>query len=154
MQGMSPRSVHNVAAHIGTAPLRAIPPAKLGFEIWLDRIRHLRQQEGSRAISSQLAALANAGHQLFDSLFPRKLLGLELIPFKRARFGHGPIALGRAIEAVISAGAAGSIVRVTMAGVATPRAPLRSLEFGTDRHLSRRPSRKARTHSDQQKSVA
>jgi hypothetical protein len=62
MQGMNPRSVHNVSAHhIGTAPLYAAPPVERGFfAIWLEESHHPGEQEGS----SQ-SATANAAHDLF-----------------------------------------------------------------------------------------
>jgi len=115
MQGMNPRSVHNVSPHnIGTASLTTTVPAQRGF-------REMALM-GLTTLASMKAAANQQSRQM--------LLMTSLIRCSRAsssacscfhsgvsRFGHGLISWDRAIEAVMSSAvAAGCFVRLAMAG--------------------------------------
>jgi hypothetical protein len=104
---------------------------------------------------AQSAAAANAAQHLFDSLLPRKLLGLQLIPFSRAPLRPWPGGSRSRTGDIAGIGGNGRLrpwrrdVRLRRHRVAHS---LRLLGFGSNRLMSRRAAAKARPHPDQQKS--
>jgi hypothetical protein len=151
---LGPTSVHK---HLSTIPLTTNAAVRKPARA-CQRQRHFRDPTSVthfREWEGGSAAAANAAQDLFDSLLPRKLLGLQLIPFRRASLRPWPDG-SRSRTGDVAGIGGNSRLRPWRGNVWLRRHcvahPPQLLGFGSNRLMSRRAGAKACPHPDQQKS--